>query len=113
MCVTLHDLCFLQELQWEVEQPGGVLEVARGSLWALTLSCLQALLEDAPGRRWRAFNQQQLHRHDFLRLLLAACKVRTCGSHNCYMFLLYLFVWRLLYHHIVRRNICYVYVLEN
>ncbi|XP_063626824.1 lysosomal-trafficking regulator [Cydia splendana] len=66
-----------EELEWEVEG-----ERMRGSLWALTLCCIRALLEDAGARRWRAFNQQQLHRHHLLRLLLAACKERFLNSED-------------------------------
>ncbi|XP_061704040.1 uncharacterized protein LOC133515510 [Cydia pomonella] len=64
-----------EELEWEAEG-----ERMRGSLWALTLCCIRSLLEDAGARRWRAFNQQQLHRHHLLRLLLAACKERFLNS---------------------------------
>ncbi|XP_063549090.1 lysosomal-trafficking regulator [Cydia strobilella] len=66
-----------EELEWEVEG-----ERMRGSLWALTLCCIRSLLEDAGARRWRAFNQQQLHRHHLLRLLLAACKERFLNSED-------------------------------
>ncbi|XP_063360507.1 lysosomal-trafficking regulator [Cydia amplana] len=66
-----------EELEWEVEG-----ERMRGSLWALTLCCIRSLLEDAAARRWRAFNQQQLHRHHLLRLLLAACKERFLNSED-------------------------------
>lgn len=43
-----------------------------GSLWALALEAICALLRDGPRR---AFNQQQAARADLLRHLLLVCKV--------------------------------------
>ncbi|XP_068632713.1 lysosomal-trafficking regulator [Battus philenor] len=62
------------QVTWEVE--GG--EVTEdGSLWALALEAICALLRDGPRR---AFNQQQAARADLLRHLLLACKERFLNS---------------------------------
>lgn len=62
------------QVSWEVEG-GEVTE--NGSLWALALEAICALLRDGPHR---AFNHQQAARTHLLRHLLLACKVDTTAS---------------------------------
>ncbi|KAJ2942698.1 hypothetical protein O0L34_g2168 [Tuta absoluta] len=66
-----------QELTWEMDGPGGRTQ-ERGSLWALTLCCLQVLVRDEHPRR--SFNQYQLTRARLLQGLLSACKERFLNS---------------------------------
>ncbi|XP_045534557.1 uncharacterized protein LOC123721123 [Papilio machaon] len=62
------------QVSWEVEG-GEVTE--NGSLWALALEAICALLRDGPRR---AFNQHQAARAHLLRHLLLACKERFLNS---------------------------------
>ncbi|KAJ2949921.1 hypothetical protein O0L34_g11239 [Tuta absoluta] len=66
-----------QDLTWEMDGPGGRTQ-ERGSLWALTLCCLQVLVRDEHPRR--SFNQYQLTRARLLQGLLSACKERFLNS---------------------------------
>ncbi|CAG9119585.1 unnamed protein product [Plutella xylostella] len=73
LCVRAAKDMDQEEYRWEEDG-----RLARGSLWALLLSCVCALLDE--GAPHRQHNRARLERAELMRHLLLACKERFLNS---------------------------------